>query len=203
MSSAKLVNAVVAAGVSARLRAHGFGREGLVFRRKVGAVSDVLQVQISGARFVLNLGAYHPEIERLLHERVVAKPSEPACTIRRRVGPKGVRRDPWWTIKPGEEDRIAARVVAAIEERALPWFEAAHDLAALSRAAGDDFWTPNLLTPAAIALAIGDSKLAATRVRAAVTSIEAERSKRGYDRGPFGTDVLELAARLRDEHGLT
>ncbi len=215
MSGAKLVNGVLSSGVSALLRTHGFVRKSLVFRRKVGAAENVIQVQISRgshateAEFVLNLGTYHPSVERLLHEKVVTDPSEPACTVRERMGPKVRGNDPWWTLMPGEEAGIGAMLSTSIEDRVLPWLALTSDLSKLSLALKEGkskrLWAPNSLADAAIALAIGKKPLAKTLIKKTVADIEATLDERRAHFGakdPFGSAVLKLAARMRKEHGL-
>jgi hypothetical protein len=217
MSGTKLDSTVISLGVSALLRDRGFARKGLVFRRAApdDSGTHVVEVQVSRGssagqvQLVLNVGTYLPDVEALLHERKVKEPREYDCTLRTRIGAKARKNDPWWVVMPGKEAGVSALMVSALEERVLPWLLLTSDLTKLSRALdaapSRDLWWPNMLTPAAVALALGKKTLAKKRVRAAEDSINATLAERAAQFGkndPFGRDVLKLATRLRKEHAL-
>ncbi len=216
MSTQRLVAAVMAAGVSGALTDAGFVRKALVFRRPAAeGATNVVEVLVARARtageaeIVLNLGTYLPAVEAVLHARKIKAPGESEGTVRTRVGPPGKKRDPWWRVVPGKEANVASRVVAAIEDGVLPWFAVTSDLGALNTAVERElteaFWMQNRLAPAAIALCLGKKTLAKKRVRAVETSIRATLAERAAEfgkRDPFGSDVLKLVVRLRNEHAL-
>ena len=150
------------------------------------------------AQFRLDVGTYHPKVERLLREKVVKDPGEPACTVRSTFGlSKG--HNPSWELMSGEEAGIGSIVTTALEERIMPWLELTTDMTALSVACDKKkppFWMPNMLAPSAIALALGKPALAQKRIAATVASIEKHRKERNFVEDTFGIDVLKLAKQL-------
>jgi hypothetical protein len=206
MSAAKLVQARIGPVLGAALKAHGFRRKALVFRRdgaQVVAVQSRAGKERGEAAFVLELGVFLPDVERVLRCPARREPSQPECTVQTRVGPKGAG-DRWWSIREGTE--APPSLMARLEEVAVPWFAMASDLATVSDNLGDAgvLWCRDRLVPVGVALVLGDRSLAEARLHAEVAAIEAKRAERAveFPKDPFGLAVLERAARVAEEHEL-
>lgn len=209
MSASKIVQSLVAPPLGAALKAHGFTRKGLVFRRSVGDSKQVLQVQCGtgsngSAELVFNLGVLHPAVDRVLKRPRVKEPSEYECTFRTRIGPRA-RGDSWWSIKAGDTAPPPG-LMARVEKGVLPWFEMATDVASLTKALeAGEVWSDDLLAPFGVAMALGQHELAAASLQRAVDDIQKKRKQRAaqFAKDPFGIDVLKRAKKLAAEHGLT
>lgn len=205
MSSTTIVSSIVSAPLGALLKPHGFKKKGLVFRRTVDRLPQVISCQIRQgktareATFVLNLGTLVPDVEKLLGGRSYAEPKEYECTVRTRVGAAG-RGTRWWTIAtslPGGFDRRIAAVVA--------WLDATRDPATLqTMLESGEAWAQERLVPTALALVRGERALAQRLFTACVRSVHATRAERAKDfpRDPFGLDLLKDAAKLAKKHAL-
>lgn len=208
MSASKIVQSLVSAPLAEVLKVHGFTRKGLVFRRRVGEATQVLQVQCGtgpsrSAKFVFNLGVLHPSVDRALKRRRVAEPGDAECTVRTRVGPRQGR-DPWWVIQAGAKTP-PSNLAARVEKAVMPWFEVATDLTRLGKAfERREVWSDDMLASFGVAIVLDDRKLAATSLQRAVDSINKTRAERAaqFPKDPFGTLVLKRARKLADEHGL-
>jgi len=221
LSASKLVQSLINTPLAAALKTHGFKRKTLVYKRAVGDVKHVLQVQWrpgktrDEAELVLNLGASLPDVDRLLVRASSSDPSEYDCTVRTRVGPlrdgplqSGPLQsgsDPWWSVSATDKG-APADLTSRVELAVIPWFALATDLAMLSKRletpAG--VWSDDSLVAVAVALALGDKGLAESRLNAEVTAILEKRRLRAaqFPNESSGGEVLERAIALGARHGL-
>lgn len=205
MNGSKLVSRCVAAGPSQVLRELGFTGDRLLFHRTVGEVTDVVEFQIwdpsseDSARFVLELGAYHPQVERLLGAKLIAKPVAAQGTVRTRISRGDQSQDNWWKVTPGREAIVGAHVAATMRVHVERWFKTANDLQALNEVVAtrdSDFLPDDALGAAAIAFALGKGELGRERLEAVVADIHkwrAYRLERYRLNDPYGTAVLATA----------
>ena len=211
MSASKLVQSLINTPLAAALKTHGFKRKTLVYKRAVGDVKHVLQVQWrpgktrDEAELVLNLGASLPEVDRLLGRASSSDPSEYDCTVRTRVGPSQTGSDPWWSVSAADKS-APVDLTSRVEQAVIPWFSLATDLATLSKRleTPTGVWSDDSLVAVAVALALGDKALAESRLNAEVAAIHEKRRARAaqFPNESFGGGLLERAMELGGKHGL-
>ena len=172
------------------LKLHGFRKSGRTWRRAVGNVVQVVNLQASrwnsaeSGDFTCNLGVYFPAAAELAESATAGKenPGEADCIVSERLGVlMPVGRDYWWRIDEQSHDSLVGREVAnAIAEYGLRWLDEHSGLA------GAEAWsaTKNLFFWAAVfALCRGERSLAERYVERAIS-------------GAAGAQPLE--GRLRD-----
>lgn len=208
MNALELVDRCVAAGIEEVFRELGFVRDGLEFRRTVGGVLNVAEVQvrdeesIGSARFAVNLGAHHRQVEKILGEPPLERPSVGCCTVETRVNRGVSGYDDWWKVTRRHEALVGGRVATKLRQSVEPWFTMANDLATLNELVEDkhDFWCLDQLVPAAIALALGQFERGRARLDEVEGWIHAwrqHRLERFRKNDPFGTLVLARAHFMR------
>jgi hypothetical protein len=109
------------------LRAQGFLGSGITFRRQVGEVLQVLNVQGSrhGDSCCVNLGMHLAFLPTVLGDPADPKRiTESLCEFRRRLSPVG-ESDHWWRYgaDAGEASRSVENLVDLVRTVALPHFE--------------------------------------------------------------------------------
>jgi hypothetical protein len=166
-AAAALLEDVVKRAVLPDLKQRGFRRSGSTFRRSLTGCVHVVNVQ-AGRRFLegkftLNVGVFfpaaHDQVRELLRwDPGPGGPSEHECTVRRRIGELLNVEDHWWTLSPGDCDRVVDEVRLAVRDVVLPWLERCSDGAVARQEASG---------PQAIALALmlGDVEDARRRAR--------------------------------------
>ncbi len=140
--AATAIEEVIRRAVVPELKPLGFRRAGRTFRRTLRECIQVVNVQSSRwndareGQFTLNLGVYFPAAHAEMRDLLrwspgTAGPTEPECTVRRRIGrllPSNL--DKWWTVRPAEpSDRVVEEVRALLRDPALPWVERVSTLA--------------------------------------------------------------------------
>jgi hypothetical protein len=113
------------------LRPLGFVRRGLTWNRRVGAIVDVVGLQVSkaGDAFTLNLGVLEPQVyETFWGEPAGGQVDETKCTVRTRLGYLAAARDVWWR---AEDPGALGEVEAALVRYGLPFLEAHRSDAAM------------------------------------------------------------------------
>ncbi len=206
MNALELVERCVAAGPEEVFRELGFTREGLEFRRTVGGVLDVAEVQvrdedaIGHARFVVNLGARHLAVHDVLGDAPLERPPSACCTVQTRVNRGDSGFDDWWKVTPGHEALVGGRVTSKLRQAVESWFSVANDLARLSELVDTDqrerFWCADPLAPAAMAIALGQfdrGRMRIDQVVKHVRELRQDRVERFRKNDPFGTLVLAKA----------
>ena len=126
MSASDYKKALLTA-MRALLAPRGFRKRGATFRRDVGDVVHVIQLQSSTKSTAevlvatVNVGVFSRELERQLAGPIV-EPTEPDCHWRERLGfLTPARRDTWWDVRSDKEAREAAAEIAELVGRyALP-----------------------------------------------------------------------------------
>lgn len=147
----KVLDRVVAVGLTPVLRGVGFKKAGRNFRRTVGRCIQVGNVQASAfswaeqLKFTLNLGVYYPEVHELRRSYLqwAPKPSGPLsheCQLQKRIGELLPRsKDTWWTVAATDSpESVAREVTVAVEQYGLPWLDAMADFELARRHAGPE-----------------------------------------------------------------
>src|SRR5579862_3760698 len=141
------------------LRVRGFKRSKYNFHRQVESNWQVINLQKSTSsdanhvRFTVNLGVGIDALRRGVHDWAPsARPREPQCHLRQRIGFLLRQEDTWWNIDPSTDvATFADSLNTAIDRYALPFFDAhatteklralARDPAALRvEGRGDLYW---------------------------------------------------------------
>jgi len=135
---AKIIDAVIAAGLAPAAKAAGFAKGGRNFWRAERDAVLVTNVQASrhnqgdAGEFTLNLGVYFPAVGARadLPARDPARPAEPDCQLRHRIGQlMSTKGDHWWQVDGSTNTLALATEVADIWRRdGLAWLEANRDL---------------------------------------------------------------------------
>ena len=120
-----ITNAVVEQ-LDAFLRPRGFSRKGRTWRRAVGCLRDVIDVQASndGSAFTINVGVLDTDIYRRCWGKEApdaAALREGNCTVRTRLGELMEDRDIWWSKQEDTDE-----VLDAVQKHALPFLEQMH-----------------------------------------------------------------------------
>ncbi len=135
---AKIIDAVIAAGLAPTAKAAGFAKGGRNFWRAERDAVLVTNVQASrhnqgdAGEFTLNLGVYFPAVGARadLPARDPARPAEPDCQLRQRIGHvMPTKDDHWWWVDGSTNSLVLGTEVADIWRRGgLAWLEANRDL---------------------------------------------------------------------------
>jgi hypothetical protein len=131
-SAAKVIDAIVAAGVHPVLKRMGFKRSAHTFRRQVGLVTQIVNIQGSdwnsaeSGQFTMNLGVYFPDAARLQGiDEVRERPLAQHCLVQTRIGrvpPDDVNL--WWEVSAATDCRkLGEELSDVIRSRAVPWIE--------------------------------------------------------------------------------
>ena len=134
----QLIDAVIAAGLAPAAKAAGFKKQARTFRRRDGEAILVTNVQASRSnlgdhgRFTVNLGVFFPAVDARssVPERDPARPSEPGCQLRRRLGELlPAAEDRWWDVTPGTDATALGREIADLWRGfGVPWLEGHREL---------------------------------------------------------------------------
>jgi hypothetical protein len=131
-AAAAILEGVVKRALVPDLKQRGFRRSGSTFRRSLTDCIQVVNVQAGRrsleGKFTLNVGVFfpaaHAEVRDLLRwDPGPGGPSEPECTVRRRVGELLGVEDHWWSLSPGQPDRVVDEVRSAVRDIVLPWLD--------------------------------------------------------------------------------
>lgn len=166
-TTAAILDEVIRRAVIPDLKDRGFRRSGVTFRRSLASCIQVLNVQAGqrsmAGQFTVNIGVFFPAAHAEIRELLGwapgrAGPSEPECTVRRRVGGLLGVEDKWWSLSPSECDRVVDEVRSVTRDVALPSLDRCSDAAVARQEASG---------PQAIALALmlGDVEGAQRRAR--------------------------------------
>ncbi|WP_457356550.1 DUF4304 domain-containing protein [Roseateles sp. P5_D6] len=128
----------IVAAVYALLKPLGYRKSSALFRREIGDVVHLIEVQASvsnkvgDASFTVNIGVFAPELV-YADVRDVTSPSIPLAQWRTRLGQLAPEsQDLWWCATTRVDAEAAAKdIVERIEKHALPALAALPDLASL------------------------------------------------------------------------
>ena len=134
--TAARIDEIVRNGLAQELRSAGFKKLVRTWRRSVGELTQVTNLQASwtnhgdAGTFTLNLGVYFPEAVRLFALwPVKEKPGESDCIVSERIGflmPRGT--DVWWEVNSGTNVELLGHELALTwRTHALPWLDAHTD----------------------------------------------------------------------------
>ncbi|MBE9030611.1 DUF4304 domain-containing protein [filamentous cyanobacterium LEGE 11480] len=127
----QILQEIIATSVKPQLKALGYRKSALTWRKSVGELTHVVNVQLSrhnspnSSRFTLNLGAYHPSIYTALHQVALqGKVLEYHCNPRVRLGTLIDGHDRWWplTIDPSAPN-LDQELDQQFRQFAVPWLE--------------------------------------------------------------------------------
>lgn len=185
----------LALGPSAVLAEFGFKQSGLIFRRTVGDVENVVECHLYSGWFVFELGANHHRVDAVLGNRRNKNPRPGGCTVNGRLNQTDDDSDNWWLLRPGHELGTAQHAAWRLRRSLEKWFSIANDLVALDeqfKGDHDEFWDSDMLAPSAIATVLGQVELGRERLEAVVRQINC--SNEGLPRNQrSGSAVLEMA----------
>jgi len=130
-SPGELIDAVIASGPAALLKAAGFRKRGRKFHLVESQSSAHLDFQGSQSnsrertRFTINLGRYYPALAERLGQKVIADPARRICLHHgARIGHvmEPEHEDYWWELTSMYEvTDVGAAVTAALRERGIPF----------------------------------------------------------------------------------
>ena len=130
-SPRELINAVIANGPAALLKAAGFGKRGKKFHLAESESSAHVDFQgtFTNSRertsFTINLGRYFPALAEPLGQKVIADPAKRTwwhCGTRIGHVMKTVQKDYWWELTSVfEVASVGASVTAALREYGIPF----------------------------------------------------------------------------------
>jgi uncharacterized protein DUF4304 len=129
-SPGELIDAVIASGPAALLKAAGFRKRGRKFYLVESESSAHLDFRGSRSnsreltRFTIDLGRYFPALARHLGKEVIQDAGKRTwCHHATRITHvMGVEPDYWWELSsPFEASRVGASVTAALRDRAIPF----------------------------------------------------------------------------------
>jgi hypothetical protein len=135
--TARLIDAVIAAGTAPLLKAAGFRKAGRAFQRAAGCLFQVVQFQASQwntpdhAQFTANLNIVQPFFHEVWSGRPFpSNPASAAAIVSQRIGllmPGG--RDHWWEVTPATEvGPLGAKVASAVADYGLTFLADYADL---------------------------------------------------------------------------
>ena len=134
---AAVIDEVLRNGLAQELRSAGFKKAARTWRKPVGPLTQVTNVQASwtnqgdAGEFTINLGVYFPDAVRLFGLWPVKdKPGESDCIVSERIGfmmPRGT--DFWWKVNPATNLELLGHELGTVwRTYALPWLDASTDL---------------------------------------------------------------------------
>lgn len=175
----KSIDAVIALGLAASLKAVGFRKAGRTWHKAIGEDYLIVNVQASSGnvgsdgKFTINLGVYNSEIAKLTGAATQEKPKEYQAIIRERIGPISYGHDHWWEIhKNTDLSVVSADVVEKMEKYGLPWLDNHQSISSISQALKQQ---PSLQSVAAALIAEGKEE-ALARLRFALVKRPAAKA---------------------------
>ena len=126
-----VIKSIVASTMTPELKAHDYRKSAFTWRKSVGDVVKVVNVQLSQfnqlheSQFTINLGIYHEQFHK---ERGLPQPrrdiKEYDCDVRTRIGRLIGNTDYWWVVAFNKDnDKVRDGVQYNFLNHALPWIE--------------------------------------------------------------------------------
>jgi hypothetical protein len=106
----------------------GFARRKVVWNRKLGPITDALDIQTSkaGDALTINIGVLDAGVHKTLWNSDPPDIVEPpACTVSIRISELMDGRDKWWSI---DDVRHIPEILKTVSEYVIPFFERMHTL---------------------------------------------------------------------------
>lgn len=174
--ASKMLNAYLKDAIAPVLLAAGFKATGRVYRRAVGEVLQVVDIQNwkfndpKRARFTVEVGVCFPsllaaiaELESYAFYRPnLAKPGITECAVRRRLGMfLDPPQDTWWTVSATTGHVPPAEsVTGPLVSAALPWMQRMSDVSAWASAGTDEHALSSPVMGVAAQYALGRDRVA-------------------------------------------
>lgn len=138
-TATQLLQTFLKSGVAPPLKAAGFTAQGRVWRREVGDVLQIIDIQLwkyndaLSARFTVELGVCFPQLlaavaalnQFAYFRPQLAKPSITECIERTRIGMLlDDAHDHWWSVTASPSNLPDAdEIIAPLMSRGLPWLQ--------------------------------------------------------------------------------
>jgi hypothetical protein len=142
-----LITSVAKKYIAPVLSDHGFQRSQLIWKRRLPALSHVLEIQISRwntkdrAEFTINLGVWIEQVWRICWDKAPPKKVTASdCFPHWRVAAvMASATDVWWTVEaPDDVARVGTELQSILLEHCIPFLEKLNSLGAVVAVAAED-----------------------------------------------------------------